>query len=160
MGIFDIDDNIEALKPAREIKFKKLFESMRDGSQMVVMGVVDDVLLVFKEMTEEVKNSEIPFIADDDDETSAWGMILTKDLDVDVERMLDEVEKSDSMRPQLVFIYPDMQLKDFVRHIVVHTPIAVWKDAESQEICKSLFEMTEEEIERCDDMVKWMEKYN
>lgn len=43
MGIFDVDENIEALKPAREYKFKKLFEELRDGSQMVVMGVVDDV---------------------------------------------------------------------------------------------------------------------
>lgn len=160
MGIFDVDENIEALKPAREVKFKKLFEELRDGSQMVVTDVINDVRVIFIENTEEVKNGELPFIADDDDETSAWGMILTKDLDVDVERMLDEVEKSDSMRPQLVFIYPDMQLEDFVRHIVVHTPIAVWKDKESQEIYKSLFEMTEEEIERCDDMVKWLEKYN
>ena len=160
MGIFDIDDNIENVKPSREVKFKKLFESMRDGSQMVVTDIVDDIRLVFIEKTEEFKNGELPFIADDDDETSAWGMILTKDLDVDIDVMIEEVEKSDSMSPQLVFIYPDMQLKDFVRYIVVHTPIAVWKDAESQEIYKSLFEMTEEEIVRCDDMVKWLGKYN
>lgn len=160
MGIFDIDENIENVKPAREYKFKKLFESMRDGSQMVVMGVVDDVLLVFKEMTDEVKNGELPFIADDDDETSAWGLILTKDLDVDIDVMIEEVEKSDSIRPQLIFIDPYMQLNDFVRHIIVHTPIAIWKDAESQEIYKSLFEMTEDEIKRCDDMVKWFGKYN
>lgn len=160
MGIFDIDDNIENVKPSREVKFKKLFESMRDGSQMVVTDIVDDIRLVFIEKTEEVKNGELPFIADDDDETSAWGLILTKDLDVDVERMLDEVEKSDSIRPQLIFIDPYMQLKDFVRHIIVQTPIAVWKDAESQEIYKSLFEMTEEEIKRCDDMVNWFGKYN
>lgn len=160
MGIFDIDENIEALKPAREYKFKKLFEELRDGSQMVVTDIVDDIRLVFIEKTEEFKNGELPFIADDDDETSAWGLILTKDLDVDIDVMIEEVEKSDSMSPQLVFIYPDMQLKDFVRYIVTHTPIAVWKDVESQEIYKSLFEMTEEEIERCDDMVKWLGKYN
>lgn len=154
MGIFDIDDNIENVKPSREAKFKKLFESMRDGSQMVVTDIVDDIRLVFIEKTEEFKNGELPFIADDDDETSAWGMILTKDLDVDVERMLDEVEKSDSMSPQLVFIYPDMQLKDFVRYIVVHTPIAVWKDVESQEIYKSLFEMTDSEIAHMDEITE------
>ena len=160
MSIFDVDENIEALKPAREVKFKKLFEELRDGSQMVVTGVIDDIRLVFIEKTDEIKNGEPPFIADDDYVTSAWEMILMKDLDVDVERMLDEVEKSDPMKHQLVFIYPDMQLENLVRHIVVHIPIAVWKDEESKEIYKSLFEMTEEEIERCDDMVKWFKGYN
>lgn len=154
MGIFDIDDNIENVKPSREAKFKKLFESMRDGSQMVVTDIVDDIRLVFIEKTAEVKNGELPFIADDDDETSAWGLILTKDLDVDIDVMIEEVEKSDSMSPQLVFIYPDMQLKDFVRYIVVHTPIAVWKDVESQEIYKSLFEMTDSEIAHMDKITE------
>ena len=154
MGIFDIDENIENVKPSREAKFKKLFESMRDGSQMVVTDIVDDIRLVFIEKTAEVKNGELPFIADDDDETSAWGLILTKDLDVDIDVMIEEVEKSDSMSPQLVFIYPDMQLKDFVRYIVTHTPIAVWKDVESQEIYKSLFEMTDSEIAHMDKITE------
>lgn len=154
MGIFDIDENIENVKPSREAKFKKLFESMRDGSQMVVTDIVDDIRLVFIEKTEEFKNGELPFIADDDDETSAWGMILTKDLDVDIDVMIEEVEKSDSMSSQLVFIYPDMQLKDFVRYIVTHTPIAVWKDVESQEIYKSLFEMTDSEIAHMDKITE------
>ena len=36
MGIFDIEENIENVKPSREVKFRKIFEEMRDGSQMVV----------------------------------------------------------------------------------------------------------------------------
>lgn len=160
MSIFDIDENIENVKPSREVKFRKIFEELRDGSQMVVTDVINDTRVVFIEKTDEVKNGELPFIADDDEETAAWGMIITDDLDVDIDVMIKEVEESEWMNPQLVFIYPDMRLEDFVRHIVVHTPIAVWKDEESKEIYRSLFEMTEDEIKRCDDMVNWFGKYN
>lgn len=58
MGIFDIDENIEKVKPARELKFKNLFERLRDGSQMVEEEVFDvngkEIRMIYTDRTEEL----------------------------------------------------------------------------------------------------------
>ena len=143
MGIFDVDENIDALKPAREMKFKKLFESMRDGSQVVIEEEIDGILIVCKEVTSEIKNGDLPFIADDDYETSAWRMCVGE----------KPVEEIDGLNSHLVFVGPDTVLEDFIEYIIEHTPISVWRDERMKEIYKSLFEMTENEIGLCDNMI-------
>lgn len=153
MGIFDIDENIENVKPSREVKFRKIFEEMRDGSQMVVRDTFEigdrKISMVCIERTSMVKEGEFPYIAEDDYTTSSWQMILSdEDISVDEETDFD-IENS-----QLVFITPEMSLDEIVKQIVTHIRRRVWQDEKLKRIYKELFEMTDPEIARMDELTE------
>lgn len=154
MGIFDIDENIENVKPSRELKFRKIFEEMRDGSQMVVRDTFEigdrKISMVCIERTSIVKEGEIPYIAEDDYVTSSWQMILSdEDISVDEETDIDLGNGS-----QLVFITPEMDLDEIVRQIVTHIRIKEWQDEKLKWIYKELFEMTDSEIAHMDEITE------
>lgn len=153
MGIFDIDENIENVKPSREVKFRKIFEEMRDGSQMVVKDEFEigdrKISVVSIERTSIVKEGEIPYIAEDDYVTASWQMILS-DEDISV----DEVADIDIEKGQLTFITPEMSLGEYVRQIVTHLPIREWQDEKLKGIYKELFEMTDSEIAHMDEITE------
>lgn len=154
MGIFDIDENIENVKPSREVKFRKIFEEMRDGSQMVVRDTFEigdrNISMVCIERTSIVKEGEIPYIAEDDYVTSSWQMILSdEDISVDEETDIDIGNGS-----QLVFITPEMDLDEIVRQIVTHIRIKEWQDEKLKWIYKELFEMTDSEIAHMDEITE------
>lgn len=153
MGIFDIDENIENVKPSREVKFRKIFEEMRDGSQMVVRDTFEigdrKISMVCIERTSIVKVGELPYIDEDDYVTSSWQMILSdEDISVDEETDID-IEKG-----QLTFITPEMDLGGYVRQIVTHLPIREWQDEKLKRIYKELFEMTDPEIAHMDEITE------
>lgn len=153
MGIFDIDENIENVKPSREVKFRKIFEEMRDGSQMVVRDTFEigdrKISMVCIERTSIVKEGEIPYIAEDDYVTSSWQMIISDDdISVDEETDID-IEKG-----QLTFITPEMSLGEYVKQIATHIPIREWQDKKLKRIYKELFEMTDSEIVHMDEITE------
>lgn len=153
MGIFDIDENIENVKPSRELKFRKIFEEMRDGSQMVVRDTFEignrKITMVCIERTSIVKEGELPYIAEDDYVTSSWQMILSdEDISVDEETDID-IEKG-----QLTFITPEMSLSEYVRQIATHIRIKEWQDEKLKWIYKELFEMTDSEIAHMDEITE------
>lgn len=153
MGIFDIDENIENVKPSRELKFRKIFEEMRDGSQMVVRDTFEigdrKISMVCIERTSIVKVGEIPYIDEDDYVTASWQMILS-DEDISV----DEVSDIDIEKGQLTFITPEMDLDEIVRQIVTHIRIKEWQDEKLKWIYKELFEMTDSEIAHMDEITE------
>lgn len=153
MGIFDIDENIENVKPSREVKFRKIFEEMRDGSQMVVRDEFEigdrKISMVCIERTSIVRECAIAFIDDDDYTTASWQMILSdEDISVDEETDIDIVNS------HLVFITPEMTLYDFVKHLTSQIPDKDWQDEKLKRIYKELFEMTDPEIARMDELTE------
>lgn len=70
MGIFDIDENIENVKPSREAKFIPLIKQLKEGSQMTGETIIDGFKFKYK-------YSEDPY-AKHDANGSEWDITVYK----------------------------------------------------------------------------------